>query len=86
MPKIPRNIYGRKPERGGDGGYLEVTPTIRRFVEADGSDVRLNRVRRFNAAGIFQGSYLLDPMGRRFVDNLENTEDDPAYVATLTDD
>lgn len=52
---------------GGEGHQL-VTPTKQRFVEADGTDVRLDRIRVFDRFGKPVRSYLQDKMGRRFTD------------------
>lgn len=83
MPTIFKNAYGKKPLPGGRAGYMEVTPTVQRFFEADGTDVRLDRVRLYNAAGVLLRSYLIDKMGAPFMDNLPNTEDDLAYLDSL---
>ena len=82
MPVVYRNEYDPKPITGG--GHLEITPTVKAFVEEDGSDVRLDRVRIFDEQGNFVKSYLRDKMGRRFEDNLGNTEDDLSYLETLS--
>lgn len=81
MPVIFRHEYDPKLIPGG--GHMEITPTVKSFVEADDSDVRLDRVRIFDEHGAFVRSYLRDKMGRRFEDNLENTEDDLSYLETL---
>lgn len=81
MPVIYRQEYDPKPISGG--GHLEITPTVRAFAEEDGSDVRLDRVRIFDENGKFVKSYLRDKMGRRFEDNLDDTQDDLSYLETL---
>lgn len=81
MPIIYRNEYG--VVSNPNGGHIEITPTVRAFVEEDGTDVRFDRVRVFNIGGVLVSSYLRDKMGRRFTDNLPNTEDDLAYLETL---
>lgn len=83
MPTIFKNAYGKKPLPGERAGYMEITPTVQRFVEADGSDVRLDRVRVYNEQGVLVRSYLRDKMGAPFMDNLPDTEDDPAYLNSL---
>ncbi len=82
MPIITRGSYGERLLVNGSG-YMEITPTIQAFVEADGTDVRLDRVRIYTNDGTFVRAYLQDKMGRRFVDNLPNTEDYLLYLETL---
>lgn len=82
MPIILRSHYGRRNLPKGQG-YMEITPTKQRFVEEDETDVRLDRVRIFDAAGNFVRSFLQDKMGRRFADNLHGTEDDLGYLESL---
>ncbi len=83
MPTIYKEDYGRRPRLDRRPGWMEVTPTRQGFVEADGTDVRLDRIRIFDELGNLIKSFLLDKMGAPFADNLPNTEDDVAYVATL---
>lgn len=83
MPEIFIEDYGEKTRPDGEPGFIVVTPTKSTFLETDHSDVRLDRVRVFDPDGNFVRSYLRDKMGMRFVDNLENTEDDPEYLKSL---
>lgn len=80
MPIIYQESYGRKPS--GEG-CIEIVPTKQRFFEADGSDVRLDRVRVYDKQGNFLRSYLQDKMGSKFTDNQSGAEDDLEYVKTL---
>jgi len=82
MPVISPESYGRKPRHDGLPGFIVVTPTKQAYVEADGADVRLDRVRVFGPNGL-EKSFLRDKIGQRFVDNLPGTEDDSEYVANL---
>ena len=81
MPIVYKEDYGRRPLP--DGGWIEITPTNQRFFEADGTDVRIDRVRLFGPDGKLICSYLQDKMGRLFADNLPGTEDDLAYLERL---
>ncbi|TEU02480.1 hypothetical protein E3I18_00905 [Candidatus Woesebacteria bacterium] len=77
------NIYGKRNRLDRKPGGEVVTPTTQRFTEKDGSDVRMSRVRVLDLDGAVIHSYLVDPMGQRFVDNLSNTEDDLDYLKNL---
>lgn len=81
MPKIFKEEYEKRVTTEGE--VLETTPTVQSFKEADGTDVRLDRVRVFNPNGNFVKSYLQDKMGAIFKDNLSNTEDDLIYLNSL---
>lgn len=80
MPVIYQESYGRKPSIEG---YIEIVPTRQKFFEADGSDVRLDRVKVYDKTGTFLRSYLQDKMGSKFIDNQPGTEDDLEYLKTL---
>lgn len=45
MPEIDPATYGNKPRPDGKPGYMLVTPTVMKFYETDGTDVRLDRAR-----------------------------------------
>jgi hypothetical protein len=81
MPIIYKEDYGQKPLP--NGWWMEITPTRQRFYEADGTDVRLDRVRIYDPLGRLVHSFLQDKMGQRFMDNLPGTEDDPSYLERL---
>ncbi len=81
MPKIFKENYGKRLLP--NGGWIEITPTNQRFVEADGTDVRLDRVRVYNPDEKVVQSYLQDRMGVRFCDNLPGVEDDLSYLESL---
>ncbi|MEK7577182.1 MAG: hypothetical protein AAB492_01005 [Patescibacteria group bacterium] len=83
MPIVLRSHYGKKPLPKGEG-FMKVTPTKQRFVEEDHTDIRLDRIRIFDGEGKFVRSFLQDPLGRRFVDNLKGTEDDVKYIRSLS--
>jgi len=80
---LPRH-FGRKGRFDGRPGYCEVTPTEMAFFEADGSDVRMRRVRVYNPDGILVRIYLTDMMGAPFAD-LPDVEDDPGFLSSLGD-
>lgn len=82
MPIIYREEYGVKPRSDGQPGYVEVVPTTQKFQEADGSDVRLDRVYVYGCNGV-ERTYLQDKMGARFTDNQPGTDDDRGYLITL---
>lgn len=69
MPVIYRDDYGKIQLPDGVG-YKEITPTTQGFVEGDGTDVRVDRVREYDEWGNLICSYLVDKMGCRFEDNL----------------
>jgi len=81
MPKIFKENYGKRSLP--NGGWIEITPTTQRFVEADGTDVRLDRVRVYSPDEKVVQSYLQDRMGVRFCDNLPGVEDDFSYLESL---
>lgn len=82
VPIIKPEIYGCHPRDDGKPGHLEVTATTQKFVEADHTDVRLNRVRVYDQDGNLEHTYLRDTMGVRFCDDL-GLADDEQYVASL---
>jgi hypothetical protein len=52
MPEKDINIYGKRNRRDRKPGWEIVTPTTQGFLEGDGSDARLNRVRIFSPDGV----------------------------------
>lgn len=82
MPKIYKEDYGIKILP--DGSRINIVPTTQRFFEADGSDVRLDRVYVLDDNGEPIRSYLQDKMGQRFVDNLPGVKDDLSYLEGLS--
>lgn len=83
MPIVYHEDYGRKRRPDGKPGWTFITPTREPYYEADGSDVRLDRMRVYNPRGKFEASFLLDKMGVLFIDNLPGTEDDFVYLRGL---
>lgn len=83
MPEIDLVAYGKKVRPDGKLGHIFVTPTVMRFYETDGTDVRLDRVRIFDEKNELTHSFLMDKMGVPFVDNLPGAEDDMAYLERL---
>ncbi len=83
MPEVNPETYGKKPRSDGKPGHILITPTSLAYHEADGSDVRLDRGRIYDAKGNIEQSFLQDKMGVRFADTLSNTEDDLEYLKTL---
>lgn len=82
MPKIFKEDYGVRELP--DGTKIKIVPTTQKFTEADGSDVRLDRVYVLGHDGKPTGkTYLQDRMGQRFVDNLPGVEDDLSYLESL---
>lgn len=81
MPQIYKENYGIKTLP--DGTTIKIVPTTQRFFEADGSDVRLDRVYVLGPDGKPIRSYLQDKMGQRFTDNLPDIKDDPSYLEGL---
>jgi len=60
----------RRSRTDDQPGFEEVVETSGKYVEADGSDVRVKRVRVKDFSGSTENTYLEDEMGVRFVDNL----------------
>ena len=58
-----------RPRLDGKPGHLRVVETNKRYVESDGSDVRVKRVYVEGPSGV-EHTFLEDEMGARFVDNL----------------
>jgi hypothetical protein len=56
------------------------------YVEADGTDVRVNGVYVYSSEGRLVKTYLRDTMGVRFADNLPNVKDDYSYLNLLMKD
>jgi hypothetical protein len=83
MPIIYRDDYGRRLRPDGKPGWIYISPTRDAYYEADGTDVRLDRMSIFGPKGGFEGSVLLDKMGAPFRDNLPGTEDDFGYLRKL---
>jgi hypothetical protein len=81
MPQIYKENYGIKTLP--DGTRVRIVPTTQRFVEQDGSDVRLDRVYVLDENGKSVRSYLQDKMGQRFIDNLTDIKDDLSYLEGL---
>ena len=79
MPEVDKSIFGIHDRRDGPGGHIEVTPTTMGYVEEDGSDIRVERVRVFNEQGELEKVYLRDKMGVRFA-NLSDVADDLDYL------
>lgn len=82
MPAMNKELFGRKPRTDNKPGHRLVTATTQKFAEIDSSDVRMQRVRVYDAAGNLEHSYLKDSMGVRFKDNLD-APDDPDFVENL---
>lgn len=71
MEKIDKLEFPlRRSRLDGRPGFEEVVETSGKYVEADGSDVRVKRVRVKDFNGFTEHTYLEDEMGVRFVDNL----------------
>lgn len=76
------NLFGRHDRVDGKKGYEIVTPTTMGFKEADGTDVRLMRVREYDSNGNAEKTYMRDPMGVPFGD-LPDVKDDPSFIEKL---
>jgi len=68
----------QQPRPDGKPGFRIVTPTRMGFVEKDGSDVRMERIRLYGPDGTLEKTYLIDPMGTPFQD-LPDVKDDHEY-------
>lgn len=86
MPKITKESFGFRDRTYFDGqpGRVEIVPTSQRYVEEDGTDVRVRRVKFYNAAGVIDHSYMCDEMGVPFVDEAQ-IPDDLNYLDSLQD-
>ncbi|MCH7952029.1 hypothetical protein IH980_04815 [Patescibacteria group bacterium] len=83
MLEVDPVIFGRHERRDGRPGFREVMPTTMGYVEEDGSDIRLMRIRVYDAAGNLEHTYLQDSIGVRFVD-MPDLEDDLLYLERLS--
>jgi len=79
MLEVDRSIFGKKDRVDGKPGFVMVTPTTMGYLEEDGSDIRVERVRVFNEKGELEKVYLRDTMGVHFAD-LPDVADDPGYL------
>lgn len=59
-----------RPRCDGEPGKEIVTETTRTYLEPDGSDKRVKRVKVYNPDGSLVKTYLEDEMGVPFKDNL----------------
>ena len=82
MPYVNPEIFGNHPRFDGKPGRQHITATMQRYVEEDGTDCRVYRVRVYDASGNLERTYLMDLMGVPFADE-PYLLDDPAYVESL---
>jgi len=82
MPEVDRKIFRRSARFDGKPGYREVVPTTMRYVEGDGTDIRVYRVRVYDQSGNLIKTHLQDTMGVPFAD-LPDVEDDLDYLESL---
>lgn len=82
MPFVGPKLFGKKPRIDKKPGYQEMTPTVMKYVEADNTDVRLYRVRVYDANGQLVRTYMQDTMGVPFKD-LSDVADDMEYLRIL---
>lgn len=82
MPFVNPEQYGHHSRSDRQPGHEVVTATTQRYVEEDGSDVRVNRVRVYDQHGNLVRVYLRDTMGVPFADE-PHLADDDGYVAAL---
>lgn len=82
MPKIESTEFGVKPRIDDLPGYRVITPTSMTFMEEDGSDVRMSRVKVYSQNGEHVYTYMLSPMGQRYKD-MDNYPDDLEYLKVL---
>lgn len=80
MPEVEHPLYGVKPRFDGEPGHMVVTPTTSKYVEANGGDMRVTRVRVFDDEGEFVWSFLMDELKVPFADNLRGIADDLEYL------
>ena len=82
MPVVNPESFGKLPRLDNKPGYRIVTPTKMKYMEADGSDIRVRRVRVYRQDGEPEETYLIDEMGVHFKD-LPDVADDPEYLISL---
>ena len=82
MTETEPKLFGKHKRQDGKPGFSVIVPTAMRYAETDGSDVRVRRVRVYDANGTHTHSYLLDSLGVPFAD-LTDVPDDPSYLTRL---
>ncbi len=82
MPHVDPSIFGRHDRFDGKPGHQKVVPTKQRYVEADGSDIRLYRVYVYDPEENIEKIFLRDTLGVLFKD-MADIPDDPDYLETL---
>lgn len=82
MPEMDPSMFGTQPRYDGKPGYIELVPTQMRFVEIDGTDVRMRRLRIFDEFGELVHTFLVDPMGVWWAD-LPDVHDDIDFLQNL---
>lgn len=83
MPEVLRSEFGKHPRIDGAEGHRIITPTTMSFVEGDGTDVRMSRVRVYDSEGKLVSTYLRSPLGQRYED-MPEYPDDQEYLDKLT--
>lgn len=81
MPKVKQELFGIHPRMDRKSGFQIVIPTEMKFVEEDGTDIRVERVRFYDERGELVKISLRDRMGVLF-SNLEDVADDWQYFET----
>lgn len=82
MPKVDVTLFERKPRIDRKPGFQEMVPTKMKYVEADGTDIRVHRVRIYREDGTLEHVCLQDGMGMWFKD-LSDIDDDMDYLENL---
>jgi len=83
MAERNSTTFGKHPRLDGKPGHRIVTPITMGYLEEDGSDIRVRRVRVFDTKGNLKKTFLMDEMGVHFAD-LSNYPDDNQYLKRAT--
>ncbi|MBI4100184.1 hypothetical protein HY439_00375 [Candidatus Microgenomates bacterium] len=82
MPVVELNKFGKHARRDGKEGYEDRIPTEMRFVETDGTDVRVERVVFYDPLGRVEKVFMGDRMGVLFAD-MPDIKNDVHYLKQL---
>lgn len=68
MSEMLRSMFKKVARPDGLPGYVKYVPTTMAFVEADGTDKRMQRMYVYDEGGVLVQVFLVDPMGVRWAD------------------
>ena len=82
MPHVDPSIFGRHERFDKKPGYQNVVPTTQKYVEEDGTDVRVYRIYIYEPNGSLSKTLLRDTLGVLFSD-IKDIPDDPGYLESF---